>query len=281
MLRVVSGQFYPARKRCASISQFGSSEASASSIRDIEPDRLEFIDPPLGDVCAIPWRSSEHAISHGEESCLPESSVKTPKRNPIGRWSVSAIPSSILFSGLSVDRAPPRRPLPEASTDQDLSGEAEALDKAIIAAVSKEPSKRDAAAEQKIKERLAVVAMERATLQKAFATEFPDYAALSNPLPIATASIGCVCWWWKKDKLCFCPNAGQLRLEGNPVKVRKVAEGSRDIGMIGTKRLLFDRQRALARLNGSPDESCWFAGDGWWLSTAETPTTAQAWPRAN
>jgi protein-L-isoaspartate(D-aspartate) O-methyltransferase len=24
------------------------------------------------------------------------------------------------------------------------------------------------------------------------------------------------------------------------------------------------------RLDGSPDESCWFAGDGWWLSTAES-----------
>ncbi len=30
------------------------------------------------------------------------------------------------------------------------------------------------------------------------------------------------------------------------------------------------------RLDGSPDESCWFAGDGWWLSTAETVTTAPA-----
>jgi len=29
-------------------------------------------------------------------------------------------------------------------------------------------------------------------------------------------------------------------------------------------------------LDGSPDDSCWFAGDGWWLSTAETPTTVPA-----
>ena len=29
------------------------------------------------------------------------------------------------------------------------------------------------------------------------------------------------------------------------------------------------------RLDGSPDESCWFAGDGWWLSTTEL-TTAPA-----
>jgi protein-L-isoaspartate(D-aspartate) O-methyltransferase len=31
----------------------------------------------------------------------------------------------------------------------------------------------------------------------------------------------------------------------------------------------WDRVRSL-RLDGSPDESCWFAGDGWWLSTAES-----------
>jgi protein-L-isoaspartate(D-aspartate) O-methyltransferase len=31
----------------------------------------------------------------------------------------------------------------------------------------------------------------------------------------------------------------------------------------------WDRVRSL-RLDGSPDDSCWFAGDGWWLSTAES-----------
>jgi protein-L-isoaspartate(D-aspartate) O-methyltransferase len=30
----------------------------------------------------------------------------------------------------------------------------------------------------------------------------------------------------------------------------------------------WDRVRSL-RLDGSPDDSCWFAGDGWWLSTAD------------
>jgi protein-L-isoaspartate(D-aspartate) O-methyltransferase len=30
----------------------------------------------------------------------------------------------------------------------------------------------------------------------------------------------------------------------------------------------WDRVRSL-RLDRSPDDSCWFAGDGWWLSTAE------------
>jgi CHAT domain-containing protein/Tfp pilus assembly protein PilF len=73
--------------------------------------------------------------------------------------------------------------------DQDLAAEAEALDKTILAAVSKEPSKRDAAAEQRSRLRLGVIAAERATLQKTFATEFPDYNALSNPLPMTTKEL--------------------------------------------------------------------------------------------
>jgi hypothetical protein len=74
-------------------------------------------------------------------------------------------------------------------SDQDLAAEAETLDKAIVAAVSKERSKRDAAAEQRARDRLAVISTERARLQKTFASEFPDYAAFSNPLPMRAAEI--------------------------------------------------------------------------------------------
>ena len=73
--------------------------------------------------------------------------------------------------------------------DQDLSSEAEMLDKSIVAAVSKEPSKRDVAAEQRSRDRLAAIAVERAGLQKTFTAEFPDYAALSNPLPMTATEI--------------------------------------------------------------------------------------------
>jgi CHAT domain-containing protein/Tfp pilus assembly protein PilF len=73
--------------------------------------------------------------------------------------------------------------------DQDLAAEAEALDKAILAAVSNEPAKRDAAGEQRIRDRLAEIAKQRTTLQGVFATEFPDYAALSNPWPLAVKEI--------------------------------------------------------------------------------------------
>jgi CHAT domain-containing protein len=71
--------------------------------------------------------------------------------------------------------------------DQDLTSEAETLDKTIVAAVSKEASKRDAALEQRSRARLTTISTERASLQKTLAAEFPDYAALSNPLPVTHA----------------------------------------------------------------------------------------------
>lgn len=73
--------------------------------------------------------------------------------------------------------------------DQDLAAEAEALDKAIVAAVSKERARRDVAAEARNRARLAAIATERVGLQKTFAGEFPNYAALSNPLPMMAKEI--------------------------------------------------------------------------------------------
>ncbi|MBV9459758.1 MAG: tetratricopeptide repeat protein [Bradyrhizobium sp.] len=70
--------------------------------------------------------------------------------------------------------------------DQDLASEAERLDKSIIAALSKQGSPRDATAGR---ERLAAIAAQRASLHKALAAEFPDYAALSNPLPLKAKEI--------------------------------------------------------------------------------------------
>ncbi|GLR89066.1 CHAT domain-containing tetratricopeptide repeat protein [Bradyrhizobium iriomotense] len=73
--------------------------------------------------------------------------------------------------------------------DQDLAAESDTLDKAIIAAVSKQSAQRDPAAEQRNRQRLAAIAGERANLQKTLAVEFPDYASLSNPLPLAAKEI--------------------------------------------------------------------------------------------
>jgi CHAT domain-containing protein/tetratricopeptide (TPR) repeat protein len=69
--------------------------------------------------------------------------------------------------------------------DQDLSAEAKRLDDAFIAAVSRVPEQRDAAAEERSRDRLAAISVERGELQKTLTSQFPDYAALSNPQPLA------------------------------------------------------------------------------------------------
>ncbi len=73
--------------------------------------------------------------------------------------------------------------------DQDLASESDALDKAVVAAVSRQSAKRDAATEARSRLRLAAISTERASLQKTLAVEFPDYAALSNPLPLTAKEI--------------------------------------------------------------------------------------------
>ncbi|WP_407116449.1 CHAT domain-containing tetratricopeptide repeat protein [Bradyrhizobium sp. LMG 9283] len=73
--------------------------------------------------------------------------------------------------------------------DQDLAAESEALDKAIIAAVSKPPAQRDVSVEQRSRARIAAIASARNGLQKTLAVEFPDYSSLSNPLPLAVKDI--------------------------------------------------------------------------------------------
>jgi hypothetical protein len=78
--------------------------------------------------------------------------------------------------------------------DQGGYADAESLYSRVLvirekAAVSKDPAKRDAAAEQRIRDWLAEIAKQRAALHGVFAAEFPDYAALSNPQPMVVKDI--------------------------------------------------------------------------------------------
>ncbi|MDN4987242.1 CHAT domain-containing protein [Bradyrhizobium arachidis] len=73
--------------------------------------------------------------------------------------------------------------------DQDLSAESEALDKMIITAVSKPSAQRDVGSEQRSRARIAAIASERVGLQKTLAAEFPDYASLSDPLPLTVKDV--------------------------------------------------------------------------------------------
>jgi tetratricopeptide (TPR) repeat protein len=67
--------------------------------------------------------------------------------------------------------------------EQDLSAENASLDNLLINASAKEPSKRNAVAEQEIRDRLKSIATDRAEIQAALYRRFPDFAALSKPAP--------------------------------------------------------------------------------------------------
>ena len=68
--------------------------------------------------------------------------------------------------------------------DQDLTAEADRLDKSIISAVSKPPVERNASAEEQIRRRIDEIKSERDRLQDVFDQQFPDYVALSKPQPL-------------------------------------------------------------------------------------------------
>jgi tetratricopeptide (TPR) repeat protein/CHAT domain-containing protein len=69
--------------------------------------------------------------------------------------------------------------------DQDLAGENENLDKLFIAAIAKEPSKRDSPTEQRIRDRLKSIATERTEVETSLNQRFPNFAALSKPVPVS------------------------------------------------------------------------------------------------
>jgi CHAT domain-containing protein/Tfp pilus assembly protein PilF len=68
--------------------------------------------------------------------------------------------------------------------DQDLTAEGDRLDKSIVAAVSKPPTERNTATENRIRKRIEEIGLERDKLQHFFNQRFPDYVALSKPKPL-------------------------------------------------------------------------------------------------
>src|SRR5262249_43858621 len=66
-----------------------------------------------------------------------------------------------------------------------LTAEAEALDKTVIAFVSKPPAQRSVATEEQVRKRIDAVKAERERLQQVFNERFPDYVALSKPQPVS------------------------------------------------------------------------------------------------
>ena len=68
--------------------------------------------------------------------------------------------------------------------DQDLTAEAERLDKSVVAALSKAPAERNHTMEDGIRKRIDEIKVERNKLQDIFNQRFPDYVALSKPQPL-------------------------------------------------------------------------------------------------
>jgi CHAT domain-containing protein/Tfp pilus assembly protein PilF len=71
--------------------------------------------------------------------------------------------------------------------DQDITAEAERLNKGIVSAVSKPPAERNAAAEAQMRRRVEEIKSERDSLEGLLRRRFPDYVALSNPQPLSVS----------------------------------------------------------------------------------------------
>ena len=69
--------------------------------------------------------------------------------------------------------------------DQDLTAEAETLDKTLVAFVSKLPAQRSMTAETQIRKRIESVKAERERLDQVLNQRFPEYVALSRPQPVS------------------------------------------------------------------------------------------------
>lgn len=151
-------------------------------------DALPLVQRLIGNGRAQPRVALPVLFDAQRQQLLPPEQALNDALNVIQRGTQSSAASAV--NKLAVRIAAGNDRLAElVRRDQDLGSEAESLDKAIVSAVSKDRSKRDAAAETRAKARLVAIAAERATLQKTLAQEFPDYSALSNPLPMTVREI--------------------------------------------------------------------------------------------
>jgi CHAT domain len=72
---------------------------------------------------------------------------------------------------------------------QDLVGEWQLRDKLLVEAVSRPPNQRVVAAELALRGRLAAIDARLAEIDKVLAQEFPEYAALAAPVPLAVPDV--------------------------------------------------------------------------------------------
>ena len=146
-------------------------------------DALPLVQRLIGNGRAQPRAALPVLADAERQQLMPREKAVNDMLNVIQRGTQSSVASAV--NKLAVRLAAGSDRLAElVRRDQDLAAEAEALDKSIVAAVSKERSKRDAAAEQRARARLAAISTERASLQKTLSAEFPDYAALVESIAV-------------------------------------------------------------------------------------------------
>jgi CHAT domain-containing protein len=68
--------------------------------------------------------------------------------------------------------------------DQDLIAETDGIDKALIAAVAKDPMQRNQSNDDRMRARLSEIGSERSKIATILTQRFPDYVALSRPQPL-------------------------------------------------------------------------------------------------
>jgi CHAT domain-containing protein/Tfp pilus assembly protein PilF len=151
-------------------------------------DALPLVQTTIGHGRAKPSVAVPVLFASQGSGLMPAGKAQDDALNVVQRASQSAAAAAVNKLGARL-AAGSGRLAGLVRNDQDLAAEAESLDKAILATVSREPARRDAADEQRIRDRLAEIARERAALQGVFGAEFPDYAALSNPQPLAVKEI--------------------------------------------------------------------------------------------
>jgi CHAT domain-containing protein len=72
---------------------------------------------------------------------------------------------------------------------QDLTGEWQARDKLLLAAIAQSPDQRNATAEQALRDRIAKIDARIGEIDKTLAEDFPEYAALASPEPLGIADV--------------------------------------------------------------------------------------------
>jgi CHAT domain-containing protein/Tfp pilus assembly protein PilF len=151
-------------------------------------EALPLVQRVIAQSNAASWAALPILYGAESENLLPAGKAFDDSLSVTQRASRTAAGEAL--NALSARFASGSGPLAElVRRDQDLTAKSAALDMTIIASVSNEQAKRDATAEQSIKDQITAIAQERNDLRKVLARKFPDYAALSNSEPLTLKDI--------------------------------------------------------------------------------------------